>query len=100
MWKKAEIASKLNSCDKLHLSHSTASYDGVRLVVKFYLFWIFAFAIDPFGTRCPMRTQYSTDYQLFRALVNLTPFTMLHIKSNYEWGTGNVSFDVINSNFI
>ena len=59
MWKIADIACKLNSCDKLHLSHSTASYDGVRLVVKFYLFWIYAFAIDPFGTRCPMQIQYS-----------------------------------------
>ena len=50
MSKKVHIAGELYSCDKLHLSHSTASCDGVRLVVKFYLFWIFASAIDPFGT--------------------------------------------------
>ena len=44
MWKKVDIACKsYSSCDKLHLSHSTASCDGVS-VVKFYLFWIYAFA--------------------------------------------------------
>ena len=41
MWKKVNIACKLYSCDNLHLSHSTASCDGVRLVVKFCLFWIY-----------------------------------------------------------
>ena len=46
---EVETACKLYSCDKLHLSQSTVSCDGVRLVVKFYLFWIFASAIDPFG---------------------------------------------------
>ena len=45
MWKKVEVACKLYSWNKLHLSHSTASCDGVRLVVKFYLFWIYASAI-------------------------------------------------------
>ena len=33
MWKKVEIACKLYSWDKLHLSHSTALCDG-RLVVN------------------------------------------------------------------
>ena len=56
MWKKVDFARKLYSCDKLHLSHSTASCDGVRLVVKSYLLWIYAFAIDLFGICCPMRT--------------------------------------------
>ena len=56
MWKKVNIARKLYSCDKLHSSHSTASCDGVRLVLKFYVFRMYPFALDPFGTRCPMRT--------------------------------------------
>ena len=38
MWKKVKIAGELYSCDKLHLCHSIASCDGVRLVVNFYLF--------------------------------------------------------------
>ena len=42
MWKKVDIACKLYSCDKLHLSHSTASCYRVRLVVKFCLIWIHA----------------------------------------------------------
>ena len=56
MWKKVNIARKLYSCDELHSSHSTASCDGVRLVLKFYVFRMYPFALDPFGTRCPMRT--------------------------------------------
>ena len=45
MWKKVKIACKLYSCDQPHLSHSTASCDGVRLMVKFDLFWIYGFEI-------------------------------------------------------
>ena len=45
MWKKVKVACKLYSCYQQHLSHSKASSDGVRLVVKFDLFWIYAFAI-------------------------------------------------------
>ena len=39
---EVETACKLYSCDKLHLSQSTASCDGVSLVVKFCLLWIYA----------------------------------------------------------
>ena len=45
MWKKVKIVGKLYSCDQPHLSHSTASCDSVRFVIKFNLFCIYAFAI-------------------------------------------------------
>ena len=44
MWKKVNIARELYACDELHLSHSTASCDGVRLpiflsLIEVYLTW-------------------------------------------------------------
>ena len=38
MWNKVDIACKLYSCDKPHLSDSVALCGGVRLVVKVCLF--------------------------------------------------------------
>ena len=51
MWKKVDIACKLYSCDKL-------IYLIAQLYVMVLVFWIFAFAIDPFGTHCPMQTLF------------------------------------------
>jgi len=36
-WNIVDIACKERSCDKLHLSHSTALCDGVRRAVGLYL---------------------------------------------------------------